>query len=99
MRQLAKDLELLLKKVNNKIQLAIEEISSPEDTLVLCALTNKAVYKIVDGKKISLATHGKCKKCGLDFSEKALYKGAASESKWIVEYSGFTCKGCCPWIK
>jgi predicted Zn-ribbon and HTH transcriptional regulator len=99
MRLLAKDLDSLLLKVNKKIQMAIEEVSSPEDTLMLCASTNKAIYKIVDGKKTNLATHGTCKQCGLDFSEDALYKASASKSSWIVEYTGFTCKGCCSWIK
>jgi hypothetical protein len=98
MKSLADSLERLLKRLRKEIQLKIEEVSSPDDLLVLCSSTNKAIYKIESGKKINLVSHGRCKRCGLDYSEEALYMMDSTPCKWAVEYNGFTCKGCCPWL-
>jgi len=82
-------------KLKDDIDLDNLDIYITEELSILCPVTNIEIYRIEDGKKIRLASHGECRKCKQDFHIDAMKTvDGMTRSPWIVVYCGYSCKEC-----
>ena len=78
----------------SKIVLAFEDDSHNELT-IQCQVTGKDIFTMLDGRKTSVDSHGKCRDCGVHFHIEGLKTGEGmSRSSWPISYVGYCCLEC-----
>ena len=86
-----------IKSLVDEIHLELSNIKHPqpnEDIAIYCPVTDIELYKVKNGYIKSIAEHGQCRSCKIDYHVSHLKTKGMLPSPWPVRYKNYLCKTC-----